>query len=128
MSSNKKVQRREKKLKESRGLRAKALVAAQFEDCVQAFQQLSDSLQVNPSNAEFHTISDDCGLELRIWGYDSGASSRALDYALKGSPVIKKQTLSLLKDLHSVLDKGKSKHKYDEEEIGRNSAKQTSSN
>jgi hypothetical protein len=101
--------KRAQRLKESRGLRAKAPVAAHFEDCVQAFQRLSDSLQVNQSNSELHNISKDCALRLQLWGEGSDASSRALDYALKGSPEVKRQTLRLLEDLHSTLEEGELK-------------------
>lgn len=101
---SKKAQR----LKESRGLRAKAPIAAQFEDCFQSFQQLSDSLQFKPSNLELYSITKECGRRLKTWGEDSGASSRALDYALKNSIVVKQQTLRLLTDLHSILDDGES--------------------
>lgn len=88
---------------ESRLLRAKAPIAARFEDCFQAFQQLSDSLQVNESNTELHRISKEHELRFKIWGDDSGASSRALDHALRKCPVVKRQTLSLLKELRSTL-------------------------
>lgn len=94
------------RLKESRGLRAKAPVAAQFEDCFQAFQQLSDSLQVKQSDAQLYSISKDYELRLKIWGDDSGASSRALDYDLRNSPVVRRQTQRLLRDLHSTLEQG----------------------
>lgn len=90
----------------SRLLRAKGLVAARFEDCFQAFQQLSDSLQVNESNKELYRISKEHGLRFKLWGDDSGASSRALDYALRSCPVVKRQTLSLLKELRSTLEQG----------------------
>ena len=103
VSRDKRVQQRHK---ESRILRAKAPVAAQFEDCFQAFQQLSDSLLVNESNAELHRISKEHGLRFKIWGDDSGASSRALDYALRNSKVLKRQTLRLLEELHSTLEQG----------------------
>lgn len=102
MASHKRAQR----LKENHNLRAKAEVAAQFEDCVQAFQQLSDSLQGDQSNAELRIVSNDYGIQLKIWGDDSGASSRALDHALRSSLVIKKQTLGLLENLHSLLVQG----------------------
>ena len=99
--------KRDRRLEASRSLRAKAPIAAHFEDCFQAFQQLFDSLKVNESNSELHNIAKDCGLRFKIWGDDSGASSRALDYALRSSPVVKRQTLRLLKDLSSFLEQGK---------------------
>ncbi|KAI1845649.1 hypothetical protein JX266_008260 [Neoarthrinium moseri] len=99
-SRSKKAQR----LKEARGLRAKAPVAAHFEDCVQAFQRLSDSIQVNQSNSELHQIAEDSAIRLKLWGEGSQASSRSLDYALRNSSILKRQTLRLLKDLHSTLE------------------------
>ncbi|KAH8682294.1 hypothetical protein BX600DRAFT_448189 [Xylariales sp. PMI_506] len=95
--------KRAQRLKEKGGLRAKAPIAAQFEDCFQAIQQLSDALQVNRSNSGLHNRSKDCELRLKLWGEDSGASSRILDYLLRNSPVLKRQTRRLLEDLHTTL-------------------------
>lgn len=99
---SKKAQR----LKESSGLRAKAPIAARFEDCVQVFQRLSDSLQVNQFKPQLERVSKECVLRFKLWGDSSGASSRALDYALKGSPLVKRQVLSLLGELNSTLGEG----------------------
>ncbi|KAK3357865.1 nb-arc and tpr domain-containing protein [Lasiosphaeria hispida] len=93
----------------SRGLRAKAPLAAQFEDCFQAsiqLTQLTDALQASRPHSDelqVHHLTQDCKDKLRVWGDDSGASSRALDYALKCSPNVVRQTEDLLTDLHEVL-------------------------
>ncbi|KAH8649070.1 hypothetical protein BX600DRAFT_109938 [Xylariales sp. PMI_506] len=96
--------KRAERLKKSRGLRAKAPIAAQFEDCLQAFQQLSDALAVNHSASQLHKASRRCRTKFRLWGDDTGASSRALDYALRDSSMLESQTLALLRDLHSILE------------------------
>lgn len=101
-TTSKKAQR----LKESLSLRQKALVAAQFEDCVQALQQLCDSLQVNQSDSGIYRASKICVIRFKLWGDASGASSRTLDYALRGSPLLRKQTLRLLGELSSVIKEG----------------------
>lgn len=99
---------RAERLKEQRGLRAKAPVAAQFEDCVQAFQQLSDSLQVKLSSSSLQKGSKDCYARLMLWAQESGASSRLLDYTLRGCPALKHQSLRLLEELLITLQKGTS--------------------
>ncbi len=99
---------KEQRLKESRGLRAKAPVAAQFEDCFQAFRQLSDVLHAcRPDKDDLHKLASDCKNKLKAWGHESGASSRALDYALKASPQLEHNTNRLLADMYSVLEQGK---------------------
>jgi len=86
-------------------MRAKAPLAAQFEDCLQASERLSDSLQANrPNSSDLRELARLCTNNLRRWGHESGASSRALDYALKCSPGPTKQTHALLADLFSVLE------------------------
>ncbi|KAK0385014.1 hypothetical protein NLU13_7492 [Sarocladium strictum] len=96
---------RAERLKEQRGLRAKAPIAAQFEDCVQAFQQLSDSLQVKLSSSSLQEGSKDCYARLMLWAQESGASSRLLDYTLRGCPALKHQSLRLLEELLITLQK-----------------------
>ncbi|KAK0711893.1 hypothetical protein B0H67DRAFT_555798 [Lasiosphaeris hirsuta] len=94
----------------TRGLRAKAPLAAQFEDCFQASIQLTDALQANrPHSDELQVrrLAQDCKDKLRVWGDDSGASSRALDYALKCSPAVVRQTKDLLTDLDKALHQAK---------------------
>lgn len=98
--------KRDQRLKERRSLREKAPVAAQFEDCFQAFQQLSDSILVNRSDLSLYAISKDCALRFKLWGDDSGASSRALDHGLANSPVVRAQTQRLLTDLNQILELG----------------------
>lgn len=95
-----------KRLAESEGLRARAPIAAHFEDCSQAVQRLSESLLVHESNSNLHQLARDCAIRLHIWGFGSGASSRALDYSLKDCPGIRQHTLSLLEDLHESVDLG----------------------
>ncbi|KAH8881847.1 hypothetical protein GQ53DRAFT_886470 [Thozetella sp. PMI_491] len=100
---------------ESRDLRAKAPVAAQFEDCCQDFLRLSDALQSNrPEATQLHGLTRDCELMLKTWGGESGASSKALDYALKCSATIMEQTHGLLVELHSTLEQGREHSHKDE--------------
>jgi hypothetical protein len=101
-------QKRAERLRETRTLRAKAPIAAQFEDCFQAFQQLSDALQVSRSDPGLHTITRNYRLRLELWGEDSSASTRTLDYTLRDSTLLERQTLRLLEDLHLVLEEGES--------------------
>jgi len=97
------------RIQESRGLRAKAPIAAQFEDCSQASVRLADALQANRQGSdELRNLAQYCNDRLGFWGDDSGASSRVLDYALACSPTLMRQTHLLLADLHSTLEKGMS--------------------
>lgn len=111
----------DRKLQDGHGPRTRAPVAAQFEDCTQAFVRLSDSLTADSDN--FHPALDDPttknGTEatplheraqhfrrtFSAWGNDSGASSRTLDHALKESPSLMRQTMYLLEDLYSTLER-----------------------
>ncbi|KXJ88488.1 hypothetical protein Micbo1qcDRAFT_197288 [Microdochium bolleyi] len=93
-----------KRLEESRGLRARAPIAAHYEDCSQAVQRLSESLLVHDSDSDLHRLARDCAIRLHIWGHGSGASSRGLDYSLKDCPGVRQHTLSLLEDLHESVD------------------------
>jgi hypothetical protein len=97
----------EQRTLERQGLRAKAPVAAQFEDCYQAIHQLCAFLEANcPEPDVVYAVADDCMWRLKKWGDETGASSRALDYALKRSTRPRRQTLSLLQELQSALDHG----------------------
>ncbi|KAH7028080.1 uncharacterized protein B0I36DRAFT_146973 [Microdochium trichocladiopsis] len=93
-----------KRLEEARGLRARAPIAAQFEDCSQAVQRLSGSLMVLDSDSDVHRLARDCAIRLNVWGHGSGASSRALDYSLKECPGIRQHTLNLLNDLNQCVE------------------------
>jgi hypothetical protein len=96
------------RIQQSHVLRAKAPIAARFEDCSQASIQLTDALQANRQGAdELRTLAQRCKDRLGFWGDDSGASSRVLDYALACSPTLMRQTDVLLVDLSSTLEKGR---------------------
>jgi hypothetical protein len=98
-----------KRAQETRGLRAKAPIAALFEDCSQATTQLTDALQANRQGSdELRSLAQHCNDRLGFWGDDSGASSRVLDYALACSPTLMSQVDRLLAELYSTLEKGSS--------------------
>lgn len=93
--------------KDSQDLRARALVAAHYEDCFQASSQLYDTLEANrPDSDDLFKLAQECKNRLRWWAEDTGASSRLLDYALKDSPALALQTKGLLKDLSEVITQG----------------------
>jgi tetratricopeptide (TPR) repeat protein len=94
------------RIQQSHVLRAKAPIAARFEDCSQASIQLTDALQANRQGTdELRALAQRCTDRLGFWGDDSGASSRILDYALACSPTLMRQTDALLVDLSSTLEK-----------------------
>ena len=96
-----------KKLEQARGLRARAPIAAQFEDCSQSIQRLSEPLMVHDADSDVHRLARECLIRLNKWGHGSGASTRALDYSLKECPGIRQHTLDLLKDLNECIETGK---------------------
>lgn len=98
--------RKKARQKESHGLRVKAPIAAVFEDCIQAFARLADSLQVSQCNPEWYRTAHDCTLRFKLWGERSGANSRILDYVLRRSPSIKRQVVRLLEELSDALKEG----------------------
>lgn len=84
--------------------RAKAPLAAQFEDCVQASIRLTDALQANrPRFNKLRDLGQECKDRLAFWGENSGATTRTLDYNLKCSPALVQQTQALLDDLNQAL-------------------------
>ncbi|GJC93878.1 transcriptional xre family [Colletotrichum higginsianum] len=79
----------------NRALRERGPIAAEFEDCQQSFVRLSDALHLSRNSY----LVEKCWRRFNLWDDDSGASSRTLDYNLKSSPSLVKQTTSLLHDL-----------------------------
>lgn len=95
------------RLQRSLGFRARAPLAARFEDCTLASTRLTDAIQANRQcSDELRKLAQTCKERLGFWGDDSGASSRLLDYALSCSPTLMRQTDQLLVELHSTLEKG----------------------
>jgi hypothetical protein len=91
----------------SRAVRAKAPLAASFEDCLQAFDRLLATTNANKQNLEDEDIlAEDCCSRLKTWGHDSGASSRALDHRLRKSSQLATATSELLVELQSILQEG----------------------
>jgi hypothetical protein len=101
-NSKKKAERQ----RANRDLRAKAPLAAQFEDCLQACHKLSVALQDESARSKLFEVCKYCEARLNVWGDESGASSRDLDYVLRNSPLVKNQTLRLLGDFQRSLDEG----------------------
>jgi hypothetical protein len=116
-SSNLDWKSRPERTLERRGLRAKAPVAAHYEDCFQALLWLCSFLDANRADAKQAAanalIAENCMGRLRSWGGDSGASSRVLDYALKVSSKPRRQTLRLLSELDTAIAYGKWRHSPD---------------
>ncbi|KAH8881119.1 hypothetical protein GQ53DRAFT_599373, partial [Thozetella sp. PMI_491] len=85
-------------------LRARAPVAANLEDCIQAFAKLCSALDANRSAAaDAYITADNCRSRLISWGHESGASSNSLDQALRWSVELRHATLDLLRDLDRIL-------------------------
>jgi len=88
--------------------RRKTPIAAEFEDCIQVFQQLCSSLEAG-STAWGGSDSELAGLfgRLRSWGNESGASTRSLDHRLRKASRLQNQVLEFLGDLKVDLESGK---------------------
>lgn len=92
-------------------IREKAILAAIYEDCLQAFSQLTSATRENLIwNAWYSSVNDNCRRLIR-WGDETGASSRqldlSLDYSLRKSARLREKTAELLGDIHSTLCEGK---------------------
>ncbi|KAK1835681.1 transcription activator GutR [Podospora conica] len=95
---------KDQKLLEKHVWRAKAPLAAEFEDCTQSSIRLTDALQANrPHLNKLRDLGQECKDRLAFWGENSGATTRTLDYNLKCSPMLVQQTLTLLDDLNKAL-------------------------
>jgi len=87
-------------------VRAKAPLAAQYEDCAQAVKQLYTALSANPlasEQAPLRILIERCLRHLISWGHDTGASSRVLDHSLRRASKPRSTTLTLLKELHELV-------------------------
>ena len=92
---------------EYRELRAKAPIAARFEDCLQLLGRLSATLTASlPESEQIALLAEDCETKFKIWGHDAGANSRALDHALRDSSRLGEATVQLLDDLREILIHG----------------------
>ena len=104
-------------------LRARAPIAGQYEDCIQAFDKLSSALKacrMRFENAETKkeyakakkqleetfNLTDEGMTKLQVWDNDLGASSQALDHALRGSSRLSTTAIGHLVELHEVLTRG----------------------
>jgi hypothetical protein len=88
-----------------RNLPQTAPLAAKFESCKQAFENLcivTQAIAPLDSNA----VEDSFGKFL-AWGNDSGASARSLDRTLRKTSSLSEMTDELLKSLYSKLQEGK---------------------
>lgn len=92
---------------QGRAVRAKALIAANLEDCLQDFDRLCAALRANRQGSEEYVAAENCRSRLTSWAHDSGASGRALDHSLRRSSSLRGITLNLLIDLHATLQEGK---------------------
>jgi hypothetical protein len=94
-------------------VRASAPIAAQFEDCLQSYDQLCSAMRTNRLawGTSYTTVDDDLS-RLRLWGKNTGASSRtldrSLDHVLRKASNLRETTLQLLLELHESLQLGNS--------------------
>jgi hypothetical protein len=103
---------------ECKELRAKAPIAAQFEDCSQLLSRLCATLTSSlPTSEQISLLAEDCETKLKIWGHDAGADSRALDHALRDSLRLRETTAQLLEELREILIHGMSIHFLKLEEV-----------
>ncbi|KAE9378878.1 hypothetical protein N431DRAFT_478014 [Stipitochalara longipes BDJ] len=120
--------------RQTRAVRAKAPLAANFEDCLQAFDRLRATIQSSKKDLEDeYILGEDCYSRLKNWGQHSGASSRALDHRLRKCSELGTATLDLLSELGSILqetnelcvsDRDPSEHHLDVDESVSNSTEE----
>lgn len=91
-------------------IRGKTILAAIYEDCLQAFLQLASATKENLTWKPWNSEVNDSYSKLLAWGYETRASSQkldlSLDYCLKKSTKLRTKTVELLGDLHSTLCEG----------------------
>jgi hypothetical protein len=90
-------------------LRARAPLAAQFEDCAQAVKQAHAALNADTSvekQTPLRALIGRCLGRLVTWGHETGASSRLLDHSLRRASKPRDNTLTLLKELHERVQDG----------------------
>lgn len=67
--------------------RERAPIAAEFEDCSQRFDRLSSVMEANELTWEpYQILLNNYRSRLAIWGSDTGARSRTIDYPAKIVP------------------------------------------
>jgi len=92
-------------------VRENAVLAAIYEDCLQAFLQLTSVAKANIVKKSWHSRLKDSYSKLSAWGDETGASNRqldrSLDYSLRKSTRLQTKTAELLGELHSTLCEGK---------------------
>ena len=94
LKMNVQLESKELRTQHSQALRAKAPIRAHFEDCVQAFDRLCSAINGNVTASEEEVIMvEDCYSRVRLWGQDSGASTRALDHGLRKSSELRKECI-----------------------------------
>ncbi|KAK4224666.1 hypothetical protein QBC38DRAFT_547456 [Podospora fimiseda] len=105
---------RARRTREAQKLRAKAPLAAHFEDCAEAVKQLYAALTANSRTLSeqdssridpLHATVERCKKRLMSWGHDTGASCRVLDHALRRASKPRGITITLLKELHELVVK-----------------------
>jgi len=99
-------QQAERRRQENHKFRAKAPLAAQFDDCLQDSDRLRGALQDNRAHSKkLRDLAILVNDKLKSWGDQSGASSRLLDYSLKCVPTVAQRTSSLLTELRKALNR-----------------------
>jgi hypothetical protein len=86
----------------------KAIIAARFEVCSQAFSRLfSTCVSLTPHylDAKAKSVGDDLGRFI-TWGSETGAKDQTLDYKLRQSTNLHDTVIQLLQQLKSALDEG----------------------
>jgi hypothetical protein len=103
--------RKEDRIASKARIREKAVLAAVYEDCLQAFLQLTSATKVILVWKPWYSKFNDHYSRLCLWGEETGASSRqldlTLDYSLRKSARLRGKIAELLGDLHSTLCEGK---------------------
>lgn len=84
----------------------KAVIAARYEECFLDFNKLCASLQPHFPENNSHSLTDCLGSFI-AWGNESGANGETLDYKLRNARDMHDMVLTLITQLHEVLEEGK---------------------
>lgn len=88
--------------------RERAPIAAEFEDCSQRFDRLNAVMEANESTWDpYQMLLNDYRSRFMVWGHDTGAQSRTIDYTLRKSNRLQSKALYILEHLQESLQNSK---------------------
>jgi hypothetical protein len=95
-----------KSKRRGRMIGTKAVIAANYENCLQKLERLVASMSHHLSQSEALAFDDLLG-DLTSWGGENGAQDQSLDYRLRNSKDLHDSVVEMLKELQDNLEFGR---------------------